>query len=124
MSEQIKRHGCLTAVLMLVIIANSATAAIFLLNSSLIKQNFLGMPSWVLVVMGISTIFNLMCTVALFQWKKWGFWGLIISCIVALGVNFFIGFGIAQSLSCLVGVILLCAALHMGKENKGWAQLD
>ena len=72
MSEQKQRHGCLTTVLVLMIVTNSATALMYLLGRSAFKQS-LGMPSWVLVVMGVLASFNLACAIALFKWKKWGF---------------------------------------------------
>ena len=124
MSEQKQRHGCLTAVLVLMIIANSAAALMYLFGSSSIKQSLPGMPSWALVVMGVFSVFNLVCAVAIFKWKKWGFWGFIASSIVVLFVNLSIGMGIGQSLLGLVGIALLYGVLHIGKENKGWPQLD
>ena len=123
-AEQKKRHGCLTAVLVLTIVANSATALMYLFGGSAIKQNLPGMPSWALVVMGIFAIFNLVCSIALFKWKKWGFWGWIVSSVVALFVNLSVGLGIGQSLFGLGGIALLYGVLHIGKENKGWPQLD
>ena len=124
MSEQKIRHGCLTAFLVLMIVANSVTALMYLLGSSLIKQSLPGVPSWALVVMGIFAIFNLVCAVGIFKWKKWGFWGFIVSSIVALFVNLSVGLGIGQSLGGLIGIALLYGVLHIGKENKGWPQLD
>ena len=82
------------------------------------------MPSWALVVMGIGAVFNLICAIALFKWKKWAFWGFVVSSIVAFFVNLLIGIGIGQSLLGLVGIALLYGVLHIGKENKGWPQLD
>lgn len=124
MSEHKKRHGCLTAVLVLMIVVNSATAVMYLFGSSVIKQNLPGMPSWAFVVMGIFAIFNLVCAIALFKWKKWGFWGFIVSSIVALFVNLSVGLGIGQSLGGIIGIAVLYGVLHIGKENKGWPQLD
>jgi hypothetical protein len=106
------------------IVANSAAALMYLFGSSAIKQSMPGMHSWALVVMGVFSVFNLVCAVALFKWKKWGFWGFIASSIVALFVNLSIGMGIGQSLLGLVGIALLYGVLHIGKENKGWPQLE
>ena len=124
MSEKKQRHGCLTAVLVLMIIANSATALMYLLGSNAIQQAAPGIPSWSLAVLGIFAAINLVCTVALFKWKKWGFWGFIFTSIAALFVNLSIGLGIGQSLLGLGGLALLYGVLHIGKENKGWPQLE
>ena len=124
MSELKQRHGCLTASLVLMIILNAATALMYLFGDSVIKQALPNMPSWALVVMGLFAVFNLVCAIALFKWKKWGFWGFIASSIVALFVNLSIGLGIGQSLLGLVGIAVLYGVLHIGKESKGWPQLD
>ena len=124
MSEQKKRHGCLTAVLILMLIANSATALMYLFGSNVILQAVPGIPSWSLIALGIFAAINLVCTIAIFKWKKWGFWGFIITSIAALFVNLSIGLGIGQSLMGLGGLALLYGVLHIGKENKGWPQLE
>jgi hypothetical protein len=84
MSEQKQRHGCLTALLVVMIVANSALALAYSIGGSLIKQSLPGTPSWVLVATVILGIFNLICAIALLKWKKWGFWGFVASSIVAL----------------------------------------
>ena len=106
------------------IIANSATALMYLLGSQAIKQAFPAAPDWAFPVLAVFSIFNLVCAIALFKWKKWGFWGLLVSSIVVLIVNLSIGLGIGQSLFGLVGIVLLYAVLHIGKEKKGWSQLE
>ena len=68
--------------------------------------------------------FNLVCAIALFQWKKWGFWGACGSSIVAIVVNLSIGLNPAAVVLGLLGVLLLYGVLHIGKENKGWPQLE
>ncbi|MCK5707535.1 MAG: hypothetical protein KAI43_07755 [Candidatus Aureabacteria bacterium] len=124
MSEQKQRHGCLTALLVLMILANSATVLMYTLGADAIKKSLPGLPSWALIVMSVFAVFNLVCAVALFKWKKWGFWGFIVSSIVALGVNISIGMGVGSSLFGLVGIAILYGVLHIGKENKGWPLLD
>jgi hypothetical protein len=119
-----QRHGCLTAVLILMIIANSATALLYLFGGTLIEQALPGMPSWAVIVMGIFGVFNLICAIALFNWKKWAFWGFVGSSIGAFFVNLAIGMGIGQALLGLLGIALLYGVLHIGTENKGWPQLD
>ena len=121
MSEQKQRHGCLTAWLVLMIIANSATALRYLLGSQAIKQAFPAAPGWAFPVLAVIGIFNLVCAIALFKWKKWGFWGFLVFSIVALNVNLSIGLGIGPSLFGLLGIVLLYAVLHIGKEKKGYA---
>ena len=123
MVEQKQRHGCLTAWLVLMIMGNSAAALIYLLARQTIKQAFPASPGWLFPVLAVFSIFNLVCAIALFKWKSWGFWGFLLSSIVAFIVNLSTGLGIGQSLLGLLGIVLLYAVLHIGKEEKGWSQL-
>lgn len=124
MAEGKTRHGCLTAFLILIIIANSATALMYLFRGVAIRQSIPNMPGFAIPLLIVMALFNLLCAIALFRWKKWGFWGFCGSSIVALTLNLYLGLGIGPSLGGLVGLLLLFGVLHIGKENKGWPQLD
>ena len=123
MSESKQRHDCLTAWLILMLIGNSAATLVNIWGSSMVIQNLQTTPSPAMVIMGVLSIFNLACVIALFKWKKWGFWGLIASSVVALSINLSIGLGVGSSLAVFGGLVLLIVALNIGKENKGWPQL-
>ena len=88
------------------------------------KQAFPTAPEWLFLFMAILGVFNLICAIALFRWKKWGFWGVCGSGAIALIVNLWIGLGIGPSVGGLLGVALLYGVLHRGKDNKGWPQLE
>jgi hypothetical protein len=107
-----------------VIIANSATALIYLFGAAAIKRSAPNMPDWAFPVLIVLVLFNLGCAIALLRWKKWGFWGLVGSAVVTLGVNLTIGLGLSSAIVGLLGVLLLYGVLHLGKDNKGWPQLD
>jgi hypothetical protein len=124
MSEAKQRHGCLTAWLILTIAANALSAFTYLLGSGAIAQAFPNAPGWIFMLLGLFAVFNVVCAVALFQWKKWGFWGFCLSSVVAFVVNLSVGLGIATVLFGFVGVALLYAVLQIGNENKGWPQLE
>jgi hypothetical protein len=114
-SEQKQRHGCLTAYLIFAIIVNSAVALYYV---------FEGLAVFVIgAILIIVGIFNIICFIALFKWKKWGFWGFVASAIVALCLNLYIGFG-PESFLGPIGITVLYGVLQIGKENKGWPQLD
>ena len=119
-----ERHGCLTAYLVLAIIANSATALLYLFGAEAIKRSTPNMPDWAFPLLIVLVLFNLACAIALFRWKKWGFWGLVASAIVILGVNLTIGLGVSSAIVGLLRVLLLYGILHIGKDNKGWPQLE
>jgi len=118
------RHGCLTAWLIVMLVANSATTVFYLVGTESIRRAFPTAPAWTFPIMALAGIFNLVCAIALFKWKKWGFWGFCASSVIALIVNLSIGVGVGPTIGGLLGVVLLYGVLHIGKENKGWSQLD
>ncbi len=118
------RHGCLTAYLVVMIIANSLAVLMYLLGSASVRQSYPDMPEWALPVLIVLGLFNLVCSIALFQWKKWGFWGFCATSTVAFVVNLSSGLGGGPTAMGLVGLLLLLGVLHIGKKNKGWPQLD
>jgi len=124
MSEGKQRHGCLAAWLVLMIIVNAATALFYLVGSAAIKQNFPSAPVWAFPVLAVVCIANVVCAVALFRWKKWGFFGFIGTSIIAFIVNLMVGVNIVQASFGLVGFAILYGVLQIGNERKGWTQLD
>ncbi|MGK7923875.1 MAG: hypothetical protein AB4290_01245 [Spirulina sp.] len=119
-----KRHGCLTAWLIFMLLGNSIATLMYLLAAQTIRQAFPAAPSWAFPLLTVVAIFNLICTIALFNWKKWGFWGLVGSSITTFIVNLSIGVSIGQALFGLIGIVLLYGVLNIGEQNKGWSQLD
>ena len=118
------RHGILTAWLVLMIIGNANSALenfLYMVGSEDIS---LGLPMWMFLTLVALAIFNLICTIELFLWKKWAFWGLVGSSIIIVFINLSVGLGIGLSLSGLVGIALLYGMLQIGDENKGWPQLE
>ena len=119
-----RRHGCLAAWLVLMIVANSASALMYLLRGDAIRQSFPSAPGWLFPLLIVCLLFNIVCAIALFQWKKWAFWGFCGSVCVTFVVNISIGIGIGLALNGVIGAVLLFGVLQIGKENKGWSQLD
>ena len=118
------RHGCLTAYLIVMIIANSLTGLLYLFGADAIKERLPNMPNWAFPVLIAIAIINLICAFALFRWKKWGFWGFCISTAIVFVLNLAIGLSVASAIGGLLGVAILYGVLHIGKDNKGWPQLD
>jgi hypothetical protein len=119
-----QRHGCLTAYLVFMIIANSATALIYLVGAEDIRRKIPNIPEWSFPVLIAGTILNLVFAIALLRWKKWGFWGFVATAVVLFFVNLSLGFALGPALVGLLGVAILYGVLHIGKERQGWSQLD
>ena len=123
-SQPKQRHGCLTAYLVFIIIANSASAFMYIVGREAIRQNLPDMPDWAFPVLIAFGVLNLVCAIALFKWKKWGFWGFTFSACIVLVVNLAIGLSPAQAFGGLIGVAILYGVLQIGRTNKGWPQLE
>jgi len=119
-----QRHGCLLAYLILMLVANSATILIYLLGAEGIRRNSPNMPDWAFPVLVVIGIVNLIFALALLRWQKWGFWGYAVSTVVVFFINLSIGVGLVAACLGLLGLPILYGVLHIGKEKKGWPQLD
>lgn len=119
-----QRHGCLTAYLVLMLLANSGTALVYLVASESVRQGVPNMPDWAFPVLIAGSLLNFACAIALFKWKRWGFWGFVVTAAIAFGINLSIGLGIGSALGGLVGVAILYGVLQLGKEKSGWSQLE
>jgi hypothetical protein len=117
-----KRHGCLTAWLILIIVV-AIISTVRYLAGAIFWGSFGNLPGWVIPVSVIGVVFTVVCAGALFKWKKWGFWGYCAISVVAFIINISFGLGVT-SFAGLVGVAILYGVLNIGGENKGWSQLE
>jgi hypothetical protein len=119
-----KRHGCLTAYLIFLIVVIAITVIYYIADSKSLKST-LKLPGWSLPVSAVLCLLEIVCAIAIFKWKRWGFWGFCVLAMAALIVNISSGLGIATSIIGLVGIAIMYGVLNIGnKENKGWPQLD
>ena len=119
-----KRHGCLTAYLIFLIVVFAVFVIYYIAAASFVNST-LRLSGWTLPVLIILGLLDIVCAVALFRWKKWGFWGFCALAVVTLIVNISSGSGIATSLTGLIGIAVMYGVLNIGdKENKGWPQLE
>jgi hypothetical protein len=77
-------------------------------------------PSLILLL-----ILNLVCVLALFKWKKWGFWGFCAVNVIGLFVDIGLDINLVWPVTQIAfGIVVLYVALNIGKEDKGWPQLE
>ena len=124
LSQEKERHGCLTAYLVVMILANSAMVLLYVFGSEAVNRSHPTAPNWALPVLSGLGIFNIVCAIALLRLKKWGFWGQVTSAAIIVAVNLAIGLGAWSAFGGLVAVLILYGVLHIGATNKGWPQLD
>ncbi len=117
------RHGCLTAWLIFMIVANALTAIFTPFSTARLAQMGLH-PSLILtVILVVCALFNIACAVALLRFMKWGFYGFVATAVIALFVNLAIGLGIGQVAFGLVGIAILYGVLNIGGPEKAWPRL-
>jgi hypothetical protein len=105
-STERKRGGCLTAFLILMLIANPLTGLYYLLAGSTVRESLPTLPEWAIPTLGVLALANFAFAIGIWQWKKWGVYGFAGTSLVALVVNA-ISIGIPAALFGLVGLGLL-----------------
>ena len=121
--QERKRHPFLTLWLIVIIGANSIEAFRQFYFREMFLETYPQAPEWVFVSIGLLAGINIALGTALFFWKKWAFWGFLLSSLGGLLLYLKAGAGI-QTLLGLTVVAVLYIALQLGGENKGWHQLD
>lgn len=124
---QQERHGCVTAWLILMIVANIISAiSYFFLGDAIVALLPSQPPLIMLLAIGFLAIINVVFAVMLFQWKKIGFYGFVVTSILAFGLNIFMGIGISQSLPGLLGFVLLYAIFQIKNKagKSAWENLS
>jgi hypothetical protein len=115
------RNGCLLFCLLCLIIINAFSIITYLVR---IFEDPPNSPMWVLVFFFVKSLFELLCSLALFRWKKWGFWGILLSSVAGIIYNAYRGSILFALLITLLIVLPLWGALTIGGEHKGWTQLE
>ena len=114
----------MTAYLVVMIVASSLSTLSYFLAGDFLRQTYPNAPDWVLPVLGVLGVLVVVCAIALLRWKKWGFFLWVGLAIIAFFVNLVVGLGLFQSVFGLLGIAILYGVLQIGKENKGWPQLE
>lgn len=137
MQKEKKRHGCLTAWLVLLIILNSlsifgSVLMYFLFDPEMFQMPGMpavDMPTWLIVASVFGSLFSLIFSVALFLWKKWAFWGYLGINILNIAILMLAGRPVLEIVPSIITGILLMVILFAvlqigGEEKKGWTQLE
>lgn len=118
------RHGCVTAYLIFMIIANAGSALVTLTTSELITDTMPDMPSWGIPALVVLGVLNVVFAVLLFRWKRIGFYGFIVTSIIAAGINMTAGLDMTQVIGGLIGVGILFGVLQIGKPASAWSLME
>jgi hypothetical protein len=81
--------------------------------------------STIVVVESSLSFIEVVFAIALFKWKKWGFYGLIASSVATFIIlTTTPDLNTSASLLGFVGLTILYMLLNIGGENKAWSQLE
>ena len=125
-SSMKERHGCVTAWLVFMIIVNAGVGIWYLISSEDISRMLPSRPDpSMLMITGVVAFANVAFAVLLLKWKKIGFFGFIGSSIAGVILNLALGLGIGQSVTGLIGVVILYGILQIKKDDKStWEGLE
>ena len=118
-----KRHGCLTVWLVILIVSR-----LFFLMSTLgtypdLQKQIPGATPLLIGLLYLCAVAEIIFAIALFRWRRWGFYGFAASVVVALLLNLVMGIQLWNDLPGLAAVVVLFILLQLGKENRAWKHL-
>jgi len=116
-------HGLLTAWLILIIVLNLIGILLSLEACGSLNTYQMASAGGYIFITVILSIAVIGFTLALFNWKKWGFYGLAASYIFAIIMNFVLGLSWWQNSLSIIGLGVLCILLWTGKPN-AWSQME
>jgi len=114
-----QRHGCVTSIIIFMMIANSAFILLYCFADELLKYNVnVHETDSEKIKSIIFSSFNLISCFLLFQWKKIGFWLFIITHLSVVTLNLYEGKGISQLWSEFVVIAILFGVMQITTKNK------
>lgn len=118
-----ERPWFVTVWLWLMIVANGLTASGYLFFAHVIQRSLPHVSEFQIMLFGVVGVANVVFSVALLRWKKWGVWGLLLTAIVAFAFNYWTA-GLASALLGLSGFVILVVLLNVGRERRVWPKLS
>jgi hypothetical protein len=122
-----QRHGCVTSLLIFMIIVNSASVILYFFASEFISKSLsVDLSDSDKIILSIFQIANLISCILLFQWKKIGFWLYIVTYVATGVLSIYQGKGISQLWSALFGIALLFGVMQITTKNRKttWKELS
>jgi hypothetical protein len=119
-----RRHGCLTAYLIFMMVVGVLGAVVYFFAGSFVAQGNPEIPPYLRPLFGVVNLLITPAAYALWKWKKWGFWLFVGIALFGATINTYLTRSIITFLMAPTGVLIMYGILHIGKENQGWKQLD
>ena len=113
-----QRHGCVTAFLIFLMIANSASVILYFFATEFMSKTLsIEISDSDKIFLSIFKIANLISCILLFQWKKIGFWLYIATNVATVVLSIYQGKGTSQLWSALFGIALLFGIMQIAIKN-------
>jgi hypothetical protein len=125
--EPKKRNGLVTAWLLLVILSNTYTGIKYLLfTDTVMAQLDLSTLKGIIIAQGLLSLAMGFFALMVFEWKKWGFWGMIGTTITTVALSMVMGMGTILPIIVGVGIIgILYGMLQIKKDGvTTWDNLE
>jgi len=121
-----ERHGCVTAYLAFMVIVNAITSLVYIfLGEVIVESSRVPISSFTFAVLMIVSLSNIAFALSLLKWKKWGFYGSIVSSIIGLLINTNLELPLEQTVLGLLGVGILFAILQIKQNGKSaWEHME
>ena len=118
-----ERHGCVTAWLILMLIANSVIALIYMFTVDKMERVLKASLTSVIMLIIVS-ILNVIFSVMLLSWKKIAFYCFAATAIIAFVININLGISPGRALVGLAGFAILYGILQIKKDGvSAWEYL-
>ncbi len=75
------------------------------------------------VIAGIFVLHAIFCF-AVLQWKRWGFYGIVMTSAAVLPVTISTGWGVGMAVVSIVWMVGLLVLLNRGGDEQLWLQLE
>jgi hypothetical protein len=121
-----QRHGCVTSLLIFMMMANSASVILYLFATEFISKTLsIQISDSDKIFLSLFQIANFISCILLFQWKKIGFWLYIATNVATVVLSIYQGKGISQLWSALFGVAFLFGVMQIATKNRKttWEEL-
>jgi hypothetical protein len=114
-----QRHGCVTSLLIFLMIANSASVILYFFGSEFINKSLsVELSQSDKVILSGLQLANFISCILLFQWKKIGFWLYVITDLATVVLSMYQGNGISNLWSQLIGIAILFGVMQITNNNK------
>ena len=88
-----KRHWSISVWLTIIILANAAGAVFTVMKREQLQAILPDYPQWGTWATAALAALNVVSAIAILSWKRWGFYGVVASSLVACILNMYYGLG-------------------------------